>query len=237
VPIVDCHVHLYPPEVNCDPAGWAVAHREPLFAALCARRRRNGQPVQGFPSLSGLLSDMDASGIDRAILLGWYWENHDSCAAQNHFYAECVRSHPDRLSAFAALNLSGAPGSAVDEVRRAREDGLVGLGELFPAAQGWSAGDPVFAEILTLAGKLRMPVNLHATDPEGRPYPGMVPTPQAEFLRMARDHPSTLFILAHWGGMLPIRAPEALGHPTRACGSDLSGRSGQPESCSARTIP
>jgi predicted TIM-barrel fold metal-dependent hydrolase len=213
VPIVDCHVHLYPPEVNGDPAAWAAAHNEPRFAALCTRRRRNGRPVQFFPSLEGLLSDMDAAGIDFAVLLGWYWENQASCVLQNRFYAGCVRSHPDRLAAFAALNASGPPHQVLEEVRRAREDGLAGLGEIFPAAQGFGAGGPGFAEVLSLAGDLRMPVNLHATDPGGRPYPGMLPTPHAEFLGMARDHPSTLFILAHWGGMLPILAPGALALP------------------------
>jgi predicted TIM-barrel fold metal-dependent hydrolase len=154
---------------------------------------------------------MDASGVDRAVLLGWYWENHASCVMQNRFYAECVRLHPDRLAAFAALNPSGGPAQALAEVRRAREDGLAGVGELFPAAQGWSARDPAFGEALALAGALGMPVNLHATDPDGRPYPGMLPTPGADFLRLAREHPSTVFVLAHWGGMLPIRLPEALG--------------------------
>jgi len=210
VPIVDCHVHLYPPEVNGDPAGWAAAHREPRFSALCTRRRRNGRPVQTFPTVDGLLSDMDTDGIDRAVLLGWYWENPASCVVQNRFFAECVRSHPDRLAAFAALNVLGAPGWALEEVRRAREDGLVGLGEIFPAAQGFGTGDAAFAEVLAMAGDLRMPVNLHATDPAGRPYPGMLPTPDAEFLQLARGHPSTVFILAHWGGMLPYREPQAL---------------------------
>ena len=211
MPIVDCHVHLYPPEVNCDPSGWAAAHREPRFSALCTRRRRNGRPVQTFPTVDGLLSNMDSDGVDRAVLLGWYWENQASCVAQNRFFAECVRSHPDRLAAFAALNVSGAPGRALEEVRRAREDGLVGLGEIFPAAQGFGPGDAAFAEVLALAGDLRMPVNLHATDPAGRPYPGMLPTPGAEFLQLAREHPSTVFILAHWGGMLPLREPAAVG--------------------------
>jgi hypothetical protein len=213
IPIVDCHVHLYPPEISRDPAGWAAEHREPRFAEMCARRRPNGQPVQSFPSLGELLSDMDASGIDRAVLLGWYWETHASCVLQNRFYAECVRSHPDRLAAFAAWNPSNGAGRALEETRRASEDGLVGLGEILPAAQGSGPGDPAFAQILALAGELRMPVNLHATDPNGRPYPGMVSTPLAEFLRIARENPSTVLILAHWGGMLPFREPTALELP------------------------
>lgn len=211
--IVDSHVHLYPPEVNRDPAGWAAAQREPRFSLLCTRRRKNGTPVQAFPSLDELLRSMDEAGVDRAVLLGWYWETQKSCEAQNRFYAACVRAHPDRLAAFASVNPVGGAGGALAEGRRAHEDGLVGFGELFPAAQGFGPADPGFAEILALAGELRIPVTLHATDPDSRPYPGMLPTPDSDFLRMATEHPATRFILAHWGGMLPVRSAEARSLP------------------------
>ena len=51
-----------------------------------------------------LLRAMDAAGISRAVLLGWYWEKPATCAGQNRFYAACVRAHPDRLMAFATLH-------------------------------------------------------------------------------------------------------------------------------------
>jgi predicted TIM-barrel fold metal-dependent hydrolase len=207
---IDCHVHLYPPRISGDPAGWAAEHREPHFARLCTRRRSSGQAVQSFPTPDRMLAAMDEAGVERAVLLGWYWENHESCVLQNRFHADCIRAHPDRLSAFAAVNPAGGSGPALAEVRRAHGEGLIGLGELFPSAQGTPPGGPAFAQVLELAGELRMPVNLHATDPDGRPYPGMLPTPREDFLDMARKHPSTTLVLAHWGGMLPIRSPEAL---------------------------
>src|SRR5580704_10473136 len=108
---IDCHVHLYPLEINRDPAGWAAAAGEPHWAALCTRRRKDGRPVQGFPDLDRLLLDLDAAGIERAVLLGWYWEKPESCRSQNRFYAECVKLHPDRLSAFATVHPRGSPES------------------------------------------------------------------------------------------------------------------------------
>lgn len=201
--IIDAHVHLYPPEVNADPAGWSAAHREPHWAELSTRRRRDGRPVQGFPSLAELLRTLDAAGIERAVLQGWYWENHDSCVRQNRFYAECVRAHPDRLAAFATLHpASGA--AALDEVRRAHGEGLRGLGELSPHSQHFAPDDPGWGAVLALAADLRLPVNLHVTDPLSRPYPGRVETPLADFARLARAHPRVTFILAHWGGGLPL---------------------------------
>lgn len=70
--VTDAHAHLYPPHVNRDPAGWAAAHGEPLWARMCVRRRKaTGRPVQGFPSVDELLRDLDAAGVDRAVLPRW----------------------------------------------------------------------------------------------------------------------------------------------------------------------
>ena len=58
MPIVDCHVHLYPPEVNGDPAGWAAVLKQHNIDANAAPEiqwnfekfviGRNGQVVARF---------------------------------------------------------------------------------------------------------------------------------------------------------------------------------------------
>lgn len=202
--MIDSHVHLYPPEVNADPAGWAAVHRESRWAQMSVRRRADGRAVQGFPSVDALLRAMDAAGIGRAVLLGWYWENHDTCVTQNRFFAACVRAHADRLSAFAAVQ-PGAGEAALVEVRRAREDGLIGVGELCPHAHGLACDAPQLEVLFTLAGELRMPVSLHVTDPATAPYPGRLETPLEDFVQWARRHRKTSFVLAHWAGGLDVR--------------------------------
>lgn len=203
--IVDSHVHLYPGEANRAPQAWAEAREERLWASLCTRRRPDGMAVQGFPSVDELLRDMDAAGVGHAVLLGWYWQHHRTCMEQNRFYLTCVKAHPDRLSAFATVH-PGAAESALDEVRWARDAGFRGLGELSPHSQGVPLVDPFWREVLKLAGELKLPVNLHVTDPRSRPYPGRVDTPLADFVALAREHPWTKFILAHWGGGLAFDA-------------------------------
>ena len=217
--VIDAHVHLYPPEVNDDPAGWASKAGELNWAVMCARRRKDGRAVQGFPSVDGLLRTMDAAGVERAVLLGWYWERAETCARQNRFYAECVRAFPDRLSGFATVAVGwtsrdegrgssasegGGCGSGVsevlDEVRRAHGDGLCGLGELSPHAQGVAMDDPRWRALMELAGELGLPVNLHVTDLRARAYPGRVETPLVDFVALARAYPQVRFIWAHWGG-------------------------------------
>jgi predicted TIM-barrel fold metal-dependent hydrolase len=206
-------VHLYPSEANANPAAWAESRGETHWSTLCTRRRRDGTPVQGFPSLDGLLRSLDAAGIERAVLQGWYWENPDTCALQNRFYAECVRSHPGRLSAFATFHPAAGPQSAIAELKRAREEGLTGLGELSPHSQDFPLDDPAWCDALHLAAEFDWPVTLHVTDPEGKPYPGRVETPLADFLKIANSFPTTTFVLAHWGGLLPLRLPEAAAYP------------------------
>jgi predicted TIM-barrel fold metal-dependent hydrolase len=205
--IVDAHVHLYPAEVDRDPAAWAEAQGERHWAVLCTRRRRSGRPVQTLPTVETLLAAMDTAGVQRAVLLGWYWEKPETCAWQNRFYAEMIRRHPDRLAAFATLHPAAGRDAVREEIRRAKGEGLIGLGELSPHSQGYLTTDGVLGDALALAGELGMPVNLHVTDPDSRPFPGRVETPAADFLRLARDFPATTFVLAHWGGLLPLREP------------------------------
>jgi predicted TIM-barrel fold metal-dependent hydrolase len=206
MPVIDAHVHLYPEELNRAPGAWAKEWGEPHWATLCTRVRKNGRAVQGFPSVNDLLRAMDEAGVERAVLLGWYWENHVTCVWQNRFYAECVKAHPDRLSAFATLHAGAGKEAVLGEVRRAMEDGLCGLGELSPHSQGFSVEDETWRAVLELAGELGLPVNLHVTEPEGRNYPGKVETPLGDFVRMAKAHSRTTFILAHWGARLPLDA-------------------------------
>ena len=212
--IIDAHVHLYPDEVNRAPGAWAEARGERQWTTLCTRVRKDGRAVQDFPTVDELLRALDTAGVERAVLLGWYWENHATCAEQNRFYAACVRAHPARLMACATLNPRAGRTAVLGEMARALDDGLVGLGELSPHAQGFAVDDPVWTEVLALAGERGVPVNLHVTEPAGKNYPGRVETPLEDFVAMARAHPATRFILAHWGGRLPLDA--RLGAEARA---------------------
>jgi predicted TIM-barrel fold metal-dependent hydrolase len=199
--VIDAHVHLYPPEAGREPNAWATAHGEAHWSTLATRRRKDGRLVQGFPTVDQLLRDMDAAGVTKAVLLGWYWENHSTCVEQNRFYATCVRAHPARLAAFATVH-PAAGAAALEEVRRTTGEGFIGLGELSPHSQHVRLNDPVWRQLLELAAELKLPVNLHVTDPASRKFPGRVETPLADFVRLAREFPQTTFILAHWGGGL-----------------------------------
>jgi uncharacterized protein len=202
--IIDCHVHLYPDDALADPAGWAAVRGEAKWAAMVGPRADGAPSLQGWANVERLLRDMDAAGVDRAVLVGWYWENPATCAEQNRFHAECVQRHPDRLEACATLHAGAGVDGVRAELARCRGEGLSGLGELCPPAQGFGYDDPALAAALELAARWRWPVNLHVTEPAGRAYPGRVETPLMELLALAARHPAVRFVFAHWGGMLPF---------------------------------
>jgi predicted TIM-barrel fold metal-dependent hydrolase len=150
-----------------------------------------------------MLRAMDRAGIGRCILLGWYWERHATCVWHNRHLAEWVREHPDRFSAFACVQ-PRAGAAALDDLRRARDAGLCGIGEVFPAAQGFAMDDPSWRRILAWAAREKLPVNLHVPEPAGRAYPGYIAAPLRDYQDLAAAHPRVTFIFAHWGGLLPL---------------------------------
>ena len=206
--IIDSHVHLYPPEINQDPSGWARLKGENHWVVLCTRKRKDGSMVQLFPSVSDLLKSMDEAGVERSVLLGWYWETQSSCDSQNAFYKQCIKVYPDRLSAFASIHPSSQ--NLKDRIKQLKEDGFCGLGELSPQSQGLTLKDPRFNELVEGATECHLPLNLHVSDPESKRYPGYIETPLEAFVDLIKAFPNTTFILAHLGGLLPIKFPAVL---------------------------
>jgi predicted TIM-barrel fold metal-dependent hydrolase len=92
----------------------------------------------------------------------------------------------------------------LDEVQRAMDEGLCGLGEMLPCAQGYPMRDPDFLRIVELLIELDVPLCLHVSEPVGHLYPGKSTTPIGDYYWLATEYPELKLILAHWGGMLPI---------------------------------
>ncbi len=203
--VVDGHTHAYPPEIFTDPVGWARARGEHHWAELVGPRADGKRSLQGFADQDQMLRAMDAAGVERSVLLGWYWERQETCAWHNGVMAGWVRAHPDRFSAFASVQpLAGK--AALEGLRRAREAGFCGVGEVFPAAQGFAMDNPTWAKVLEWAAENQWPVNLHVPEPAGRDYPGYMAAPLRDYQKLARTHPQVTFIFAHWGGLLPLLA-------------------------------
>jgi hypothetical protein len=203
--VIDAHAHAYPPEIFDDPAGWARARCEHHWAALAGPRADGKRSLQGFSDRAKMLRAMDEAGVERCVLLGWYWETHETCVWHNAVMAAWLRASPDRFCAFASVQpRAGAP--AMEDLRRARDAGFRGIGESFPAAQGFAMEDPWWGRVLEWAAAEKWPVNLHVPEPAGRDYPGYIAAPLRDYQRLARAHPQVNFVFAHWGGLLPLYA-------------------------------
>ena len=200
-PIIDSHIHMYPREVFANPIAWGIAHRERWWTESVAPANR--ATIQGWADIPRLLADMDRAGIERCVMLGWYWEQQTTCNEQNGWLIEWVREHPDRLSAFAAVQpAAGQP--AIDALQAALDAGLCGIGEILPQAQGFAFDDPYWEAVVGIALERNLPINLHVTDPFITSEAVALPTPLSNYLRLAQRFPDAKFILAHWGGGIPF---------------------------------
>ncbi len=199
--VIDCHVHRYPPEVFVDPAAFANPLSEKHWLRLVASEKEPS--IQGWADRETMLADMDDGGVGKAVLLGWYWENPETCFLHNRWHTEWIREDPERFVAFAAVHpLAGE--KALDDLKAAREEGFRGIGEILPAIQGFSMRDPNWLKIVEFAIEIGWPITFHVSEPVGHPHPGQASTPFEDFQWLAEAYPELKMILAHWGGLLPF---------------------------------
>ena len=199
--MIDCHIHRYPPEVFKDPSEWALRMGEAHWIRLVAPSK--GASLQGWADRRRLIEDMDRAGIEKVIMLGWYWESQATCELQNRWHLDWIKEDPDRLLAFAAVQ-PGEGDHAFDAIRRAIDGGCRGIGEMLPAVQGFARDHPTWLKILQWAQENGIPVNMHVTEPAGHEYAGKIETPLSDFQWIARQFPELKLILSHWGGGLPF---------------------------------
>lgn len=195
---IDCHIHHYPEDLIQDPSEWAKARGEHYWATLVGPKS-----VQGWADTNKLLKDMDGAGIEKAILLGWYWAQQSTCDEHNAFQTKCIQAHPDRLMAFASVQpLAGD--KAFDAVKKAIDQGHCGIGEIFHKVQGFEMNNPTWTKILEWAEVHSLPINFHVTDPVGATYTGKTSSPFEDYEWVAQQFPHLKIILAHLGGLLPF---------------------------------
>lgn len=200
--IIDSHIHMYSPEVSRDPVGWAARHNELHWAEMISASV-NRPSLQGWADAPTLFADMETAGVVQSVMLGWYWENQETCERQNRWYQEWVAEHPGALSWFATIH-PGAGQRALDEVKWAAEAGARGLGELSPAGQNFSLRDPWFVRIAEFAAENGLPINFHVNEALGRNRAGRLFDNLGDFQWLAAEIPELKIILAHWGGMIPF---------------------------------
>ena len=198
--IVDAHTHRYPEEVLGDPQSFAQLHKEWHWLELVGPD--NKKSLQGWSTREKMIADMDKSEVGRAVLLGWYWENPETCKFQNQWCSQWIARDPDRFIGFASLHPELQ--NPIESLKRSKDLGFLGIGECHPWLQGASIQNENWMKCMEFAAAEGWPVTFHVTEPVGHDYPGRVQTPFEEFLWLARQLPELKIILAHAGGLFPF---------------------------------
>jgi uncharacterized protein len=192
---IDAHIHYTPPALASDLARFV--EQEPYWGLLLSGERS----IQGWADAERMVADMDQAGLDRVLIQGEYRQKHETCVSRNNQALELVRRWPERVMAFAIIQPKAGQ-QALDELHRCIDEGLCGLGELNPYAQGYKLDDPDFLRIAEFCADHNLPLNLHVNEEIGPHYLGKSSTPLRHYYELARRYPELKLILAHWGGGL-----------------------------------
>jgi uncharacterized protein len=189
--IIDVHTHIFPAifrdkrELFFD--------EEPTFEMLYSKKASKLEGAQS------LIQDMDAEGVDAAVVFGFPWKKPDNFRRHNDYIVESVSSYPDRLiglSCFDPLSPYGAK-----EAERCFKQGLKGVGELAVYASPLTP-DIIsrLADIMAVCRAHDAPLIMHVNEPVGHQYPGKQEITLKQIENLIRKYPDNKIILAHWGG-------------------------------------
>jgi len=152
-------------------------------------------------TVDGLIEAMDRDGIQASVTFGFPWKQPKLMRRSNDYVLEAMARYPDRLLGFVCLNPELS--EALDEGERCLKAGMKGLGEIAlytPLAKG-SFVDRM-RPLVEMSTQWKVPVLIHTSEPVGHQYPGKGHLPLNELYELIKVFPSTVFILAHWGGGL-----------------------------------
>ena len=190
--IVDSHAHVFSPEVVARPETYR--ERDDWFALL------NPELRPRLATADDLTREMDRSGVDVSVAVGFGWRDQALCVEQNDALIAAGRGSGGRIVPFCTVQpLAGA--AAAREVERCAAAGCRGVGELYPDGQAFAVDDLAdVGPLLEVCRALQLPILVHASEPVGHLYRGKggtTPERLAGLLRLAADVP---LILAHCGG-------------------------------------
>lgn len=193
--MIDCHVHVFPPEV--------VAHRESYLARDRWFELLYQNPKARLVDAEALVAAMDTAGVDRSILCGFPWVDEALCRLHNDYMADAANRFPDRLSWLGIV--APTRHGAIPESQRCFEKGAIGIGELNADAQNfdWREINDLrnFVDVCVESDR---PVLLHSSEVLGHIYPGKGTATPEKLVHFLASFRNLKVVAAHWGGGLPF---------------------------------
>ena len=192
---VDAEVHLFPKEW-CDP-GWRPPESEEVLLRTVYDHPERDLALKN-AHVEPLLTEMELSGIDKAVIMGLPWLSAGLCDMNNSAIAEAVEQYPDR---FIGLGVLPAPDKVKPQhaIRRIQEiQNLRGV-KVIPAWQGWKLDDEVMDPAYAEMAERELVLFPHTDH-------GYLPDKNfdlpSRLLNVARRHPTLKIAAPHLGGML-----------------------------------
>ncbi len=194
--VLDAHAHMFPPSARERPQ--SVGAEEAAFRLMFSHgKARMASPGE-------MLAEMDACGVDMAVLCPFPWATLERCSENNDYLLEVAAANPRRFLPFAITNPRLGE-RAVEEARRCLEAGARGLGELHAQPQGFDPCDAkIMGPLAELAQAFDVPLMIHVNEPVGHDYPGKGPVTPEKIYHFIKSFPGLKLILPHWGGGLPF---------------------------------
>lgn len=192
------HTHMFPEDVIHN---WQkYAERDYYFKMLTDPKNST---IQEYASAQEAIELADKAGIEKIVMQGWYWNDHELCKYHNDYMYSLIKKYPDRFEAFMSINPNFGE-LAINEIERNYKRGFIGIGELGPGANNFNYTDTNFLNLIGAANYYKLPVNIHCNEPIGHDYPGKDKNYFKEIYELVKMFPDLILILAHLGGGLPF---------------------------------
>lgn len=188
----DVHVHLFPPEVTSNIQKYTV--EDSFLRQICNSKGHK------YATVEELLENMEKCGVEVSAVSGFAANDQGLCRLMNDYVLEAARRYPEKLLAMAVA----APGKAgfEEEIRRTKEEGASGVGELFPWGQGFPLEGKDAARLAGVCREGNLPLLLHVNENVGHDYTGKGDVSVREAALFAAAHQEQDIIFAHLGGGL-----------------------------------
>jgi predicted TIM-barrel fold metal-dependent hydrolase len=194
---IDFHTHVFPPSFRQDRSRYFSG--EPTFKALY------DSPRARLAGVSELLQNMDEAGIEKSVVFGFPWQDHDLAKQHNDYVLDAVYRYSDRLVGLCCF--SPLMRDAGKETERCLKGGLAGVGELAVYGDGLTTDvSDLLEEVMAIAFGHGAIVLMHTNEPVGHQYPGKTPMTLGQIYGFVKRYSSNRIVLAHWGGGLPFYA-------------------------------
>ncbi len=189
--IIDCHTHVFTPEVIAKRE--EIIERDIRFASIYKGSN------ESIIDAHGLMEYMENNMISRCIACGFPFMDDGLIEASNDYIIEASRQD-SRIIPFIVFNLYDKE-KAVAEIERCYRKGAVGLGEIGFYERGMEKREfELLDDVAYFAEKTGMPLILHVNEQIGHIYNGKIPVDFISLIDFIKRHPFLNIVLAHLGG-------------------------------------